>query len=221
MQDIVIFGDSQYAEQIYLYIKCESSLNVLAFTNERKFIGRKEVLGIPVVPFEDLRDVFKTDFRILVACGYSQMNKLRERLCDLCLSKGYKLAKFISETALIYTDPENIGDNVMILPNVFIGPNVKLGMGTIVSTSTSISHDSVIGRFNFFSTGVVVGGSTDIDGYSFIGLQATLKNSIHIAEGSFVGSAANVLKSTESYGIYVGNPAQKIQNKKSTDIEKI
>lgn len=56
MQDIVIFGDSQYAERIYTYIRAENRLNVLAFTNERKFITRKSIFGIPVVPFENLRE---------------------------------------------------------------------------------------------------------------------------------------------------------------------
>lgn len=221
MQNIVIFGDSKYAEQVYEYIKCEHVLNVVAFTNERNFISRENVQGIPVVPFEELRERIDTDFEILVACGYSKMNHLREKLCDFCRAHGYKLGRFISRTAQIYTDPEKIGENVMVYPNAFIGPNVTLEQGAIVSASCSISHDSVIGKFSFFSTGVVVGGSTDFDPYCFVGLHSTVKNSIRIAEESFIGAGANVLHSTEPYGVYVGNPARKIPNKRSTDIENI
>ena len=32
MQNLVIFGDTQFAERIYKYIKIEQAFNVLAFT---------------------------------------------------------------------------------------------------------------------------------------------------------------------------------------------
>lgn len=78
-----------------------------------------------------------------------------------------------------------------------------------------------MGDFSFFSTGAVVGGFTDIGKYSFVGLHSTLKNDIKLAEGTFVGAAANVLKSTEPYGIYVGNPAQKMIGKQSDAVVKV
>ena len=52
---------------------------------------------------------------------------------------------------------------------------------------------------------------TYISKNSFIGLNATIKNSISIAEKNIIGSGSNVIKSTEPQSIYVGNPAKKIK----------
>ena len=49
-------------------------------------------------------------------------------------------------------------------------------------------------------------------------MNATIRDGIHIAEGSFIAMAAAVTKDTEPWGVYKGNPAQK-GHKLSTDLD--
>jgi acetyltransferase-like isoleucine patch superfamily enzyme len=53
-------------------------------------------------------------------------------------------------------------------------------------------------------------GHCDIGAYSFFGVNSTLRNGLKIAEGSFVAMAAAVIKDTEAWGVYKGNPAVKL-----------
>lgn len=80
-----------------------------------------------------------------------------------------------------------------------------------------ITHDCTIGNFNYISAASVLGGHSHITDNCFIGLNSTIKDGITIAPYSLIGSAANVVKSTEEYGIYVGNPARMLPERSSLD----
>lgn len=54
MRNLIIFGDTSFAERLSLYIEAEKIDKVIGFTQERQFISRKEINGLPIIPFEDL-----------------------------------------------------------------------------------------------------------------------------------------------------------------------
>jgi acetyltransferase-like isoleucine patch superfamily enzyme len=58
-----------------------------------------------------------------------------------------------------------------------------------------------------------------VESYSFFGVNSTIRDSVVIAEGTFVGMSATIIKDTEAWGVYIGNPAKRIENKHSKDIE--
>ena len=43
----------------------------------------------------------------------------------------------------------------------------------------------------------------------FFGVNATIRDGLHIAEGSLIAMGACVLKDTEPWGVYKGSPAKK------------
>ena len=54
MRNLVIFGDTHFSERLYKYIEIEKKDHVIAFTQEKEFITRNDLLGVPVIPFEKL-----------------------------------------------------------------------------------------------------------------------------------------------------------------------
>jgi acetyltransferase-like isoleucine patch superfamily enzyme len=80
-----------------------------------------------------------------------------------------------------------------------------------------MTHDNHVGNFNFVSTDVTFGGNSIVYNNCFIGLNSTIKSSIEIHDYSLIGSASNVLESTIKKGVYVGNPARKLENKSSLE----
>jgi acetyltransferase-like isoleucine patch superfamily enzyme len=48
-----------------------------------------------------------------------------------------------------------------------------------------------------------------VEPYCFFGVNATIRDGLTIAEGTFVAMAAAVVKNTEAWGVYRGNPAEK------------
>ena len=52
-------------------------------------------------------------------------------------------------------------------------------------------------------------GNCIVENYSTLGVNATIRDGLTIAEGTFVAMSASVIKSTEPWGMYKGNPAKK------------
>lgn len=214
MRKLVIFGDSLFAERLSKYIIIERKDRVVAFTQEERFMHRSAINGVPVIPFHKLNADLRNDFFIILGLGYSRMNFLRKEVYQMCLSAGYIVDSYISTQALIYSD--NIDEGNFVCPGAVIGPGCKLGIGNYMESGTILTHDNIVGSFNFFSTNTICGGFTKIMNNCFLGLHSTLKDNITIADQSLIGSSANVLKSIYCRGgVYIGNPARKIIGKSS------
>lgn len=214
MKNFVIFGDSAFAERIYKYIKQENIDKVLCFTNEERFINRKMIGDLCVVPFETLSSLYEKDsFEILICIGYTNMNKLREKIYNFCKKNEYAIGTWISSTVITYT--EDIAEGNIIMPGVLIGPGCTIGKGNIFESCTCLTHDNIIGDFNFVSTNCTFGGNSIVKDFCFIGLNSTIKSSITIANYSLLGMGVVQCKDTEDFGVYVGNPSRKLDNKSS------
>lgn len=214
-KNYVIYGDTPFAEEIFNIISFEERDCVVAFTNDRTFMTRKEIKGMPVIPFDDLCETIKKPFDILLAYGYTMMNSLREKVYNECKSAGLKVGKYISTNAKCYTD--SIGEGSMVWPNVYIGTGACIGRCNIIQASCTLAHDNTIGDFNYLAPGVVLGGRVCVANYCFLGLNSTLKSDIYISNQTIIGSGCNMLNSSEQNSCYIGNPARKI-NRQSTEI---
>ena len=192
MRNLIIFGDTTFAERLFKYISFEGRDKVIAFTQEQNFISKRELQGLPVIPFEEL-ETLNLDFEIVIGIGYTQMNQLKKKVYDLCKSKGYKVATYISTNAIVYTN--DIQEGCFLAPGAVVGPGCKLGKANYLGSSVVLSHDNEIGDFNFISTNAVFGGFSKVKDNCFFGLHCTIKDGIDIASNNLFGSAANVLMS--------------------------
>ncbi len=207
----VIYGDSLFAERIYSYIRQENIISVLGFTNDDKYLRRDEIQGKKVFPFSSFVRDMKDDCDLILAYGYAKMNDTREKVYRECVDAGCRIGTYISSRAFLYSD--QVGEGTIVLPGVLIGPGTVIGRCNYFAAASVVSHDSIIGDFNFFSSGVVMGGYANVGNHCFVGLNSTIKNSISLADYSLIGAASNILKSTEEYGVYVGNPARSLPQK--------
>ncbi|MFK7747171.1 MAG: hypothetical protein AB8B65_02145 [Kordia sp.] len=98
---------------------------------------------------------------------------------------------------------------------------VKIGHAVAVSAGAKIfthNHD-INGKFKNWQKNGITYSSIVIEDYAWIGANALIMPSVKtIGEGSIIGSGAVVTKSTEPYGIYVGNPAKKIADRKVSEL---
>ena len=211
MRNLVIFGDSLFAERLYRYIEHEKNDTVVAFTQEQRFMSRDSICGIPVVPFESLANDIDSDFEIIIGIGYSDLNNLRVRIYNMCKDAGHAVGTYISRNATVYT--ENIAEGSFICPGAILGPGVKVGICNFIASGSILSHDNILGNFNFISSGATFGGYAEIKDYCFIGLNSTIKDNISIADKTLIGAATNVLKSiTQTGQTFIGNPARLLNN---------
>ncbi|HEU4930551.1 MAG TPA: hypothetical protein VFT48_00650, partial [Pyrinomonadaceae bacterium] len=90
-----------------------------------------------------------------------------------------------------------------------IQPFTSIGNNVVLWSGNHIGHHSVIKDHVSFTSHVVLSGHCTVEPFAFFGVNATIRDGIHIAEGSFIAMAAAVVLNTEPWGVYKGNPAKK------------
>ncbi|RZK16425.1 MAG: sugar O-acyltransferase, partial [Flavobacterium sp.] len=111
-----------------------------------------------------------------------------------------------------------IGDNCFILEDNTIQPFTSIGNNVVLWSGNHIGHHGMIKDHVSFTSHVVMSGHCVIEENCFLGVNATLRDGINLAKGTLVAMAAAITKNTEEWGVYVGNPAKKLEGKISNRI---
>ena len=207
----IIVGANNYANELRREIEMETSMKIDAFATYRDYKTIDCIEDLKIDVFEDLAVIYpQKKINVIIAIGYSQKNKIREKVFFDCKKFGYNILQYISPKANVYTT--HLGEGTIVRAGAHVGVNVVLGNGCIVNCAAVLTHDIKAGKFNFFGARCCFGGGSDIGDYCFFGLNSTIKNRLHIADFTLIGAGANVIRDTELGGTYVGNPARMLEN---------
>jgi len=218
MAKLIIFGTGDIAQIANYYFDIDSDHDVIAFTVNKAYIKEAEFEGKPVVPFEDLENLYSpSEFKLFIAMSYSKMNKIRSQKYYESKQKGYELVSYISSRCS-YLSQYQPGDNCFIFEDNTIQPFVKIGNNVTLWSGNHIGHHSTIEDHNFISSHVIISGQCVIKSNCFLGVNATLRNSITIAPETLIGAGAIIMKDTEEKGVYLPERA-KLFSKKSDEID--
>ena len=214
MAKVIIFGIQDFAELAHYYLENDSEHEVVAFCVNEKYIPENKFFkNLPVVPFETVERIYPaSEYVFFAPMSPQKMNRLRENVYYDIKHKGYKLISYISSKATTFDNA--IGDNCFILENNTIQPFTLIGNNVILWSGNHIGHHSVIKNHIMFTSHVVLSGHCVVENYCTLGVNATIRDGITIAEGTFVAMATSIIKNTEPWGLYKGNPA--IKSEKST-----
>jgi sugar O-acyltransferase (sialic acid O-acetyltransferase NeuD family) len=205
---LVILGDSAFAEVAYEYFSRDSEYEVVAFSVEGEYLRRKELLGLPVFPFEELVDkASPEEHDVYAALVYTQLNRLRRRMADAAKEQSYGLASYISSKAFVWPNVE-LGEHCFVFENNVVQPFVKIGSNVVLWSGNHIGHHSTIGDNCFVSSHVVVSGFCSIGENSFMGVNSCVGDRVAVANDCLIGAGAVIVKDTEPGLVYVGNPAK-------------
>ena len=209
---IVIIGDNEFAEIASTYFERDYKYETVGFAVERKYIRRSQILGKPVVAYEDMRELFNPlDHGFFAAPVYTQLNRLRQRFYEQCKEWGYEPLKYVSPYAFVWENVK-IGENSFIFENNTVQYNAKIGNNVILWSGNHIGHSAVIEDNCFISSHVVVSGYTKIGRNSFLGVNSTLGNNIEFPRDSLLSAGAVTSRTfTDAGAIYGGNPAKKLK----------
>lgn len=211
-QQVIIYGDSDFAEQVYYQLYTDGRYKVLAFTVDEAMLQKKSFKGLPVIPFQQLNNYYSTnEVQIFPAIGYSKLNTIREIVVLEIEKAGFNLFTYISKLAFIGANTK-IGEGCFICEFVSIGIHTEIGKGVVFLPNSRIAHNNTIKDYCYFSNSVAVGGNTIVKRNSFIGMNSTIRDGISIGEFNVIGTASNIVKSTEPNGIYVGNPGKRLRD---------
>jgi sugar O-acyltransferase (sialic acid O-acetyltransferase NeuD family) len=201
MKRVVIFGIGAHARRLFVYLTTDSKHDVVAFTVDRKHLDEPHLLGLPVVPFEELDQTHPPESHALcVTVGYRDVNQARARTCGRCLDRGYQLISYTSSLAHCWSN--RIGSrNTLIFNRTTVDPFAAVG-DDVVLINCHVSHDAVVADHCFIVSGVVIGGGARIDEYCFIGLNATIRDGVTVAARCVIGAGAVIMRDTEEGDVY-------------------
>lgn len=203
MSKIVIFGAGKIADEAYFYLSNDSPHEIVAFTVDAAHIPAQRKLGLPVVAFEEVQRLYPPhEFKMFVAVGYQELNKLRARKYDECKAKGYELISYVSSGASNVGNVE-IGDNCFILENAVIQPCARFGSNIFLWSGNHVGHHATVMDHSYIAGQVVISGNSVIEPYCFIGVNATIGHEITIGQGSFIGAGTLVTRNAEPNSVYI------------------
>ena len=209
MKKVVIFGTGELAQRIFFYLK-DSDDQVLAFCANKSKIDKEELLGLPVIAFENIKETFPpAEFSMFVALAYSEMNKRRTKFFNEAKNKGYELYSFIHPSTKIWDEFE-MGENCFILANNVIQPFVKIGNNVLIGSNNLISHNTTIGDNCFITSNVTMGGHITMGKNCFVGLSATINQRTKIGNECIVGAGTIITKDINDKEVYAENSSKKL-----------
>jgi sugar O-acyltransferase (sialic acid O-acetyltransferase NeuD family) len=209
MRRIVLFGNGAIARTTYHdFSRCSSEYDVVGFSVDPDYLQEKTLFGLPVVPFGEVESVFPPDqCDMLIAIGYTAMNRLRAERYLQAKAKGYRLVNFVSPNTVIYPGLE-IGENCQISHNCTIFQDVRIGNNVTVGANSTIGHDVIIHDHCFIGSAVAIAGHVTVGPYCFMGTNSTIRNQIHVGRESVIGAGALVLEDTQDHSVYLGQSAE-------------
>jgi sugar O-acyltransferase (sialic acid O-acetyltransferase NeuD family) len=208
MADLVIFGAGDIARLADFYFTRDSAHRVVAFAVDAAYRTADTFLDRPLVDFEEVAARYPPDrFSMFVAISYAKMNKARAAKYAAARALGYELVSYVSSRCSYLTD-HPVGDNCFILEDNTVQPFVRIGNDVTLWSGNHIGHDAVIEDHCFITSHVVISGYVRVGEYSFIGVNATLRNSIEIAPETLIGAGSVIMKSTKPKGVYLPKRAE-------------
>lgn len=199
---LIIVGAGETAVLAYEYFTHDSDYSVVAFSVERAYLKNTNLFGLPVVPLEELHEIYKPNrHSLFVAVSSTSLNRVRTRLYEYVKEKGYRCASYVSSRAFVWHNVY-IGENCFIFENNTIQPFVNIGNNVVLWSGNHIGHNTIINDHCFISSQVVISGYCSIGESCFLGVNSTIINNISVGRDCFIGAGALIQKNTEEGKVY-------------------
>ena len=204
MSEVVIFGAGDYARIAAAYLDADSDHHVVGFSVDGKYKDRDELVGKPVLAFEDMVESHPPDrVKMLVAVGFSGLNEGRKSVYERCKKLGYEFVTYVNSRAYQWGHLE-IGENTFIFEANVLQPFVEVGANVVLWSGNHIGHHSRIAANCFFSSHVVLSGFVNVGEGCFMGVNSTVANNLTIGSNCTIGAGALILRDVDDSRTVIG-----------------
>lgn len=207
MQKILVIGNAISAELLYEYLWCDARYHIEAFSVDAPYIKEKVLFNRPVIDLETIGEKYPPcDYTVLIAIGYGDLNRNRERVFTRLKEMGYRPETYIHPDAKVYSS--HIGEGSVIMPNAFIDVNVRIGENTVIWGNSSVAHHALIDANCWLATGSVISAGAEIGKNSFIGVNATVVNKVKVGSHNVIGAGSLIVKDTSDFKVYINRQTE-------------
>lgn len=212
-QRVIIFGGKgtaiNIAEQIEdARLRFNYPMSVEGFAIDDPSLG-EDLAGFPIVC--GVREAWckYRDSDILFIFSLYRPDVMHERLAllrDLEIPPP-RFANFVHPSAYV-SSTVSLGYGNVILSNASLLHRVRLGNFNIVNSQVVIEHESAIQDGSFIAACSCIGARVQIGSGVFLGLNATVREDVVIADYATIGMASCVLRNVDEQTIVYGMPAK-------------
>lgn len=207
---LVIIGNGQMAELFCSQFTHSNDYRVAGFAVDRDLIKTNTLLGLPVVPLDEVESRFPPDsVHAFVAIGPAKNNAIRAAKFDELRARGYRFASYISPQAAISPDAK-IGDNVVVGTFSVVMAWSTVGDNVLLGSSSIVGHHCHLNPHCYLALRVTLAGSVIVGQRAFIGVGASIRDNVNIGADSVVGAGATILSDVEPNAVYVTERAKKL-----------
>ena len=178
-EKIVLIGGGGHCHSVIDVIEQESKYEIIGIVDVKENIGKKVLNHEVVACDDDLETIFLFCKNAVITVGQIKSNKIRVNLYNKLKQIGFNLPVIVSPLAYV-SKYSNVEEGTVIMHHVLVNANVKIGKNCIINTKALIEHDSVIENNCHISTASVINGGVTVKENSFLGSNATSKQSIEI-----------------------------------------
>lgn len=135
--------------------------------------------------------------------------KLRQQLIQELDQRKLKRATLVHHTCVIDRHAE-VGEGSVISQFASALWKSNLGKDCLVAPYSMIAHSSSLGQGSLMQPGSMIAGSTTVGSMCVLGMRANVIDKLNICDWVEIGAAALITKNIDQPGLYLGQPARKV-----------
>lgn len=200
MKGLVIFGATEMAQLANFYFARDNAREIAAFTVDKEHNRGGRFCDREVVDFEDVASKYPPeDFEMFIAIGPKQMNRAREAKVVEAKTLGYKLASYVSPSAVCHSA---LGENCFVADYAVVNPFATVGNNCFILEHALVANESSVGNNCYISPQVSVGTYARIGDNSFLGTSSVVNTRVVVGNSCLVGAMCYISADTEESSIY-------------------
>ncbi len=208
MQKVILAGNAVTAEILLAYLRQDGRYEVVGFTVDDDYSGKGEMAGYRTVGLSEAVNAFSPNsHRVIMAMGYSDLNRTREAMFSRLTAMGYIAETYIHPDARVYAD-KALGEGSVVLPGAVIEPHAEVGANTMVWCNVTLAHHSNLGDHCWAASGTVVSGQAKVLHNTFLGVSSTVVNAVTVGQFNVIGAGALISRDTKPYSVHLARSAE-------------
>lgn len=211
MKRVILAGNAVTADILSCYLAGDDRYEVTGLTVDDEFVSQGGIVGLDTVALSALSQSYAPEaYSVIMAMGYSDLNRGRESMFSRLKAMGYQIETYIHPDAFVFTALP-IGEGCVVLPSAVVEPHVQLGPNSMVWCNVTLAHHSRIAENCWVASGSVISGQAKVGRNSFIGVNATVVNEVTVGEYCIVGGGALITKDTKPSTVHLARSGEEVR----------
>ena len=209
-QPCIVLGAGGHGRVVLDILVNTGKFQVVGFVDSNPDLTGRRVDGVPVLgqpaDLPRLRGEYDVNHAV-VAVGD---NGVRRALADRLEDMQFELCNAIHPSANLARNV-TLGRNVVIAAGALVCAHCQIGDSVILNTGCIVDHESRIGTATHICPGDRLGGRVTIESGAFVGIGATIIQSVRVGYEAIVGAGAVLINDAPPMSTVVGVPARQIK----------